>query len=531
MNTNLKTVLFLAGLLLIISAACASAHTDVTAEEAKELIDTTQEMTIVDVREPHEYNSTRGHIPGALNYPWYSGVLQADYEELPMDAPVLVVCGSGGRSNRAAKFLDSMDFSMVYDMLGGMSAWIWETETDVDPDSNYGGGTGEPNDPYLILTAGQLNAIGAEPNDWDKHFKLMANIDLSDYSYDRAVIAPDTNDAEMLFQGTPFTGVFDGNGYAISNLTCTSKDAERIGLFGYVDDENAQVKDLGLIDPNVDARINVGSLAGQINRGTITNCYIQGGSVTGNDCVGGLVGYNLGTITNCYVNANVMGGDHIGGLVGYNREYSRISDCYSKGRISGREYVGGLVGINRGIITNCYTINSVSGDKIVGGFTGSNGWPPLPKSRPYPPGDITNCYSAGSVSGNNHVGGLVGKEGYGDVTASFWDIETSGLSTSEGGTGKTTAEMQTAVTFLEAGWDFTGETNNGDEDIWSICEGTNYPRFVWQIPVGDFICPDGITMDDFFFLLEFWLNDNCDSSNDFCHGTDLDQSGTVDEDD
>jgi hypothetical protein len=45
--------------------------------------------------------------------------------------------------------------------------------------AKYGGGTGEPNDPYLICTAEQMNTIGAEPNDWDKHFKLIADIDLS----------------------------------------------------------------------------------------------------------------------------------------------------------------------------------------------------------------------------------------------------------------------------------------------------------------------------------------------------------------
>ncbi|MHC4216003.1 MAG: hypothetical protein ACYSWP_21845 [Planctomycetota bacterium] len=69
---------------------------------------------------------------------------------------------------------------------------------------------------------------------------------------------------------------------------------------------------------------------------------------------------------------------------------------------------------------------------------------------------------------------------------------------------------------------------NGTEDIWSICEGSNYPRLVWQIPMGDFVCPDGITIDDFSFLMEHWLDENCDSSNDYCEGTDLDQSGTVD---
>ena len=40
--------------------------------------------------------------------------------------------------------------------------------------AQYGGGTGESNDPYLIYTAEQMNRIGAKPNDWDKHFKLIA---------------------------------------------------------------------------------------------------------------------------------------------------------------------------------------------------------------------------------------------------------------------------------------------------------------------------------------------------------------------
>jgi hypothetical protein len=123
----------------------------------------------------------------------------------------------------------------------------------------------------------------------------------------------------------------------------------------------------------------------------------------------------------------------------------------------------------------------------------------------------------------------VGWNEYWGVTNSFWDIETSGQTSSAGGTGKTTAEMQTASTFLEAGWDFVDETANGTEDIWSICEGTNYPRLVWQIPAGDFVCPDGITIEDILFFIEHWRDDNCDLSNDYCEGTDLDFSGTVDE--
>ena len=66
------------------------------------------------------------------------------------------------------------------------------------------------------------------------------------------------------------------------------------------------------------------------------------------------------------------------------------------------------------------------------------------------------------------------------LTSSFWDMQTSGQSWSDGGTGKTTAEMQTAKTFLDAGWDFVGETANGTEDLWWILEGKDYPRLWWE---------------------------------------------------
>ncbi len=68
----------------------------------------------------------------------------------------------------------------------------------------------------------------------------------------------------------------------------------------------------------------------------------------------------------------------------------------------------------------------------------------------------------------------------GVVSQSFWDTETSGQGMSAGGVGKTTAEMQTAQTFLEAGWDFVGETANGTEDVWWILEGKDYPRLWWE---------------------------------------------------
>jgi len=502
MKINIGNLLFLVGVPLVLSGACALAHTDVTAEQARELIDSTDGLIVIDVREPHQYSDTGGHIPGALNYPWYSEVLQARYEELPMHGPVLVVCGSGSRSHQAAKFLDLKGFSVVYDMQGGMSAWIWETETSVDSDGKYGGGTGEPNDPYQIATAEDLIDLGETPEDYDKHFILTDDIDLDPNLsgrkvFDKAVIAPDTdpNNPWYPFDGSDFTGVFDGNGREISHLAIIGK--KYLGLFGRLG-PGADVRNLGVVDVNV-----VGSRY----------------------CVGGLAGANLGDVTACYSTGAVSGFGAVGGLLGSNEGGAIVIDCRDGGAVNGTESIGGLVGQNSGCLSHCYSISAVRGSSDVGGLVGYNVADSV----------VSHSYSIGRVDGTSHVGGLVGNNtSYGLGTldgvaiACFWDIQTSGQPSSAGGTGKTTAEMQTAGTFLDAGWDFVGETANGTEDIWSICEGTNYPRLVWQIPAGDFVCPDGITMDDFLFFMEHWLDDNCDSSNNYCEGTDLDQSGKVD---
>jgi hypothetical protein len=349
--------------------------------------------------------------------------------------------------------------------------------------AKYGGGTGEPNDPYLIYDANHMNAIGADPCDWDKHFKLMADIDLSGFT------GTEFNIIGTDFDNT-FKGVFDGNGHKISNFTYTSTGTDYIGLFGYADDPNVEIKDLGLINPNIDA--GTGSFAGSlvgVNLGTLTNCYAQDGSVSNSgassyDGVGGLVGYNSGPMTNCYSTADVTsayrvgglvgwnntgtisnccaqgdsvsGNQYIGGLVGYNRE-GTITNCYSAPVVSGNFNVGGLVGGNRnGIITNCYSEGSVYGDRMyVGGLVGSTYY-----------GKITNCYSIGGVAGELLVGGLVGQNEVGEITDSFWDTDTSGQSTSAGGTGLQTDEMLMQSTFTDVGWDFT-------TPVWTIDEVGN----------------------------------------------------------
>ncbi|NTU58185.1 MAG: hypothetical protein HGB00_04605, partial [Chlorobiaceae bacterium] len=164
-------------------------------------------------------------------------------------------------------------------------------------------------------------------------------------------------------------------------------------------------------------------------------------------------------------NVNVKGYYFVGGLVGEN-DHGTMTNCSSSGIVSGSEYmVGGLVGRNNGTISNCYSTSTVNGDGFVGGLVGWNA------------GGITNCYSTGSLKGNYYFGGLVGYNDFGTVTNSYWDKETSGQSSSSGGTGLTTAEMMTKAKFTD--WDFT---SNG---TWFMIEGETRPflRSEWSTTI------------------------------------------------
>jgi len=205
---------------------------------------------------------------------------------------------------------------------------------------------------------------------------------------------------------------------------------------------------------------------------TIRNLHIEGGGYLGffSRLVSRAEVLNLGLEA-----VDITGtGDSVGGLVGFNRNASIATSCTS-GSVSGHQSVGGLVGYSsgdEGRVSSSYSTVTVVGDRNVGGLVG------------LPGGSISMSYSVGAVAGDVVVGGLVGLVSTKierSITASFWDAETSGQSKSRGGTRKTTAEMQTASTFLEAGWDFIDETENGTDDIWWILEGQDYPRLWWEL--------------------------------------------------
>lgn len=126
----------IAALMILISSllGCKSAEpTEIRPNDVKELMDFEALMLILDVREPNEFCSDTGHLPRAHNYPWQSGVLQQRFNELPRQAPIIVVCRSGRRSREATTFLRDRGFSHTLNMAGGMNAWQGDREACADP--------------------------------------------------------------------------------------------------------------------------------------------------------------------------------------------------------------------------------------------------------------------------------------------------------------------------------------------------------------------------------------------------------------
>ena len=331
------------------------------------------------------------------------------------------------------------------------------------PPSDFAGGTGTEVNPYQVATAAQLDKV----RDYlDKHFIQMADINLG--------VAPWNTGAGWVPIGTsetPFTGSYDGNGKTINNLKIDRPDQDDIGLFGK---NSGTISNVSLVNIEISGNGNVGGLIGHNEDGIVTGSNVAGSvTASGGIGVGGLIGANdeYSEVTGCFSTGAVSSSNsyYIGGLIGRNYN-SPVTGSYSTSSVSGGtgsiSYAGGLVGTNyNSTITNCYATGDVTGNgEYAGGLVGTNS-----------SGMIINCYATGAVMGiGTYIGGLVGGDFSGTVSNSYWDIDTSGRSTSAGGTGYTTSAMirETSSVPIYEDWDFL--------NIWAIEAGESYPYLQWQ---------------------------------------------------
>ena len=381
----------------------------------------------------------------------------------------------------------------------------------------YSGGTGEPNDPYLIATAEDLNSIGLDPNDWDKHFLMTADINMTGHLEYNIICGESSGGWYAEFQG-----VFDGNEHTVSNLEI---DAGRsmAGLFGYIG-IGGVIKNIFLQTISVKGIHYVGGVAGR-NEGKILNCHVSG-MIEGDQACGGITGYCCSTqaeirecsfrgqvhgtystggivggtdspeISGCYAFADINGVSQCGGIVGHNTG-GNLNRCFVKGSVTCAQCSGGFVGITYdhcgfgGEIRDCYADVIVHCSNEAGGFSGS-----VPGD-----GEIRNCYCYGRVvyDENNYtdIGAFIGEDRIPHGVFSSYFLDTAGP---DNGFGEplSSMQMQMRAIFADAGWDMV--------NVWDIGENQTYPFLRAHLPSD--INKDGETnLYDLAILALNWLEE------------------------
>ena len=274
--------------------------------------------------------------------------------------------------------------------------------------TEFAGGSGTDEDPYLISSEKHLNNVRKYP---DAFFKMINDINMSNQNFSPI---------------EEFNGDFNGGGYQIINLTIDITEEVPdlsswevfVGLFAV---NNGCIYDLGLskgeinFDSTADIpnstyecyHANIGGIAGK-NTGDISRCFNENVIISDislraktahcGASIGGIVGENSGSIINCYNVANIesvaasydaddyYGGassvsNYVGGISGENRD--SVVECYNLGNIiaarygaiygnggstTPREGIGGIVGRNHSYIIDCISSSEglpISGIKAV----------------------------------------------------------------------------------------------------------------------------------------------------------------------
>lgn len=329
---------------------------------------------------------------------------------------------------------------------------------------------------YTVLrTADDLKAISGSTGG---HYVLGTNIDASQSSTWNGGNGFQSIGSE----GSAFSGVINGLGHNLTNLTIKAAGQNNVGLVGYAD--GATLSNLTLSGSVAGAK-NVGLLAGAVKNTVITSVKTSGsvsatgdqagGAIgfasdstlsnlmssatvtdTGSSSIGGLIGHASGiTLTTALSSGAVTGLDGVGGLIG-TLENSNITGGSSSSVVKGRDGVGGLIGtVTNGSVLSLvsYIGTNLAGANRVGGLIGSADGVQLDKAFVNVPGsnliDATgndiggligsskdgsyqHAYSRGRVKGVNNVGGLIGRSEH-DVISESFSVENVTGATAVGG--------------------------------------------------------------------------------------------------
>ena len=257
----------------------------------------------------------------------------------------------------------------------------------------------------------QLQAIGKNANTLSGNYALRNSIDATSTEQNDFTSIGSVNDA--------FKGKFDGIDYNIFGLTIKN-GGENTGLFGYTN--NATISNVTLVGGSITGSNNVGAIVGNANNTTLTN-VVNSAAVSGVSNVGGIVGSADGTTVENAINTGTIEGNstnetNVGGLIGEMKDSNTadnyksqiIGNSYNLGDVSGNGHnVGGLVGsASNSIIGNPSVVNDKPVENV---------------ETVYNRMDVTGAYNVGGIVGNMEGSTVKNAENSGTVSATEFTTE------------------------------------------------------------------------------------------------------------
>jgi hypothetical protein len=315
----------------------------------------------------------------------------------------------------------------------------------------------------------------------------------SDYTPPTTILIRSLHLRDVTIVGREYVGGLIGLGQVVAEDCSVSGEVIGVSMVGGLLGRSMQgTLSRCSVDAQVTGEFAVGGLAGTTwpGSGLTAEACLARGVVTGQLFTGGLIGFSQGpkegdSISRCSATCDVHGRYFTGGCFG-STTGSTVTMAFARGAVTGESWLGGFAGeIQYATVRDSYCVVDTAGERKVGGFAGR-----------YREGYLVHCYAASSVSASDTdpqcslAGAFVGHAGslndrcvetcIVQAQGCFWDAGLAGPIAAVGNcplggpfiTGLTTAQMQTALPFVAAGWDF--------ETVWTICEGRDYPRLRWE---------------------------------------------------
>ena len=314
-----------------------------------------------------------------------------------------------------------------------------------------GSGSGTENDPFLIMAPFQLNQLRNFLNQEGVYFKLMADIDLTEYLEDES---PSMGWNPVGSSSAPFKGILDGNGKTISGLWIDRPNTDNVGLIA--NGAYATIKNLILKSVNIEGKDNVGSIIGYCFNCNIVKCDLSG-NISGNSFVGGCIGNGVqdNYLTDISSKIIVKGDNYTGGIIG--KTYGgKLSNCKVYSDVEGIDYTGGICGrssfgnSNYGFLA-CVFVGNIIGNLNVGGICGTTSF-----------GHTKNCFVTGNInSKEDNIGGIVGEASSHVISNVYFSGTLTGKNNVGGIIGSDKGCQSTSC--------YTNASIAGNKDVGGIC--------------------------------------------------------------